>query len=102
MFLHGGWMHLIGNMWFLWVFGDNVEDVLGTASIWCFTLLCGVVAALDAVRDQSRFAGSHRWARAARSPASWAPTLIKFPHSRILTLIPIFIFCDHDRRFPPC
>ena len=34
MFLHGGWLHVIGNMWFLWIYGDNVEDVLGTASSW--------------------------------------------------------------------
>ena len=46
MFLHGGWMHLIGNMWFLWIFGDNVEDVLGHIWYGVFYLLCGVAAAL--------------------------------------------------------
>lgn len=45
MFLHGGWFHLIGNMWFLWVFGDNVEDAMGPARFWAFYLLCGLAAA---------------------------------------------------------
>jgi membrane associated rhomboid family serine protease len=46
MFLHGGWLHLIGNMWFLWVFGDNVEDALGHAGYLVFYLFCGAAAAL--------------------------------------------------------
>jgi membrane associated rhomboid family serine protease len=46
MFLHGSWMHLIGNMWFLWVFGDNIEDSMGHARYAVFYLLCGVGAAL--------------------------------------------------------
>jgi membrane associated rhomboid family serine protease len=46
MFLHGGWFHLIGNMLFLWIFGNNIEDVLGRARYLCFYLCCGVVAAL--------------------------------------------------------
>lgn len=45
MFLHGGWMHLIGNMWFLWIFGDNVEDAMGHLRFVVFYLLCGTVAA---------------------------------------------------------
>ena len=45
MFMHGGWMHLIGNMWFLWIFGDNVEDAMGPARFVLFYLLCGVAAA---------------------------------------------------------
>src|SRR6187399_2516508 len=40
MFLHGGWMHLIGNMWFLWIYGDNVEDVLGRPKYVVFYLAC--------------------------------------------------------------
>jgi membrane associated rhomboid family serine protease len=46
MFLHGGWLHLIGNMWFLWIFGDNVEDVLGHGTYLLFYLGCGGAAAL--------------------------------------------------------
>jgi membrane associated rhomboid family serine protease len=45
MFLHGGWFHLIGNMWFLWVFGNNVEDSQGHVRYLVFYLLCGVAAA---------------------------------------------------------
>jgi membrane associated rhomboid family serine protease len=91
MFLHGGWMHLIGNMWFLWVYGDNVEDILGPAKYLLFYLLCGVIAAA---------------AQYAISPDSRVPVLgasgaiagvmggylLKFPNSRILTLIPLFVF----------
>ncbi len=44
MFLHGGWFHLIGNMWFLWVFGDNVEDAMGGFRFAAFYLLCGLAA----------------------------------------------------------
>ncbi len=45
MFMHGGWLHIIGNMWFLWVFGDNVEDVMGPFRFVAFYLLCGLAAA---------------------------------------------------------
>lgn len=45
MFMHGGWMHLIGNMWFLWIFGNNVEDSMGHARFLVFYLLCGLTAA---------------------------------------------------------
>ena len=45
MFMHGGWMHLIGNMWFLWIFGNNVEDAMGHLRFVVFYLLCGVAAA---------------------------------------------------------
>src|SRR5687767_14634816 len=45
MFLHGGWFHLIGNMWFLWVFGNNVEDSMGHFRYLAFYLLCGLAAA---------------------------------------------------------
>jgi len=49
MFLHGSWMHLIGNMWFLWVFGDNIEDSMGRVRFVIFYLLCGTAAALAQV-----------------------------------------------------
>jgi membrane associated rhomboid family serine protease len=49
MFLHGGWMHLIGNMWFLWIFGDNIEDILGHWKFFLFYVLCGLVAAMAQV-----------------------------------------------------
>lgn len=91
MFLHGGWLHLIGNMWFLWVFGDNVEDALGHGFYVAFYLLCGTAAAL---------------AQAVISPASTVPMigasgaiagvlgayLVWFPWSRVKTLVFLFIF----------
>lgn len=46
MFLHGGWLHLIGNLWFLWIFGNNVEDAMGSFRFVIFYLLCGLAAAL--------------------------------------------------------
>src|SRR5512134_643717 len=49
MFLHGSWMHLIGNMWFLWLFGNNVEDSMGRLRFVVFYLLCGLTAALAQV-----------------------------------------------------
>jgi membrane associated rhomboid family serine protease len=52
MFLHGGWMHLIGNMWFFWLFGDNVEDSMGHARFAIFYLLCGLAAAAAQVLAQ--------------------------------------------------
>ncbi len=45
MFMHGGWMHIIGNMWFLWIFGNNVEDSMGPSRFVLFYLLCGLAAA---------------------------------------------------------
>ncbi len=49
MFMHGGWLHIIGNMWFLWIFGDNVEDAMGRFRFLAFYLLCGFGAALAQV-----------------------------------------------------
>ena len=49
MFLHGGWMHLLGNMWFLWIFGNNIEDSMGHFRFVVFYLACGVAAALAQV-----------------------------------------------------
>jgi membrane associated rhomboid family serine protease len=45
MFMHGGWFHIIGNLWFLWVFGDNVEDAMGAVRFLLFYVLCGLAAA---------------------------------------------------------
>src|SRR5262245_3878313 len=46
IFMHGGWAHLLGNMWFLWIFGDNIEDDLGRGRYVAFYLLCGILASL--------------------------------------------------------
>jgi membrane associated rhomboid family serine protease len=91
MFLHGGWMHLIGNMWFLWIFGDNVEDILGHGKFLAFYIGCGIAAALI-------HAILNTYSRVPTVGASGAIAgvmgayLVKFPHSRILTLVPIIIF----------
>jgi membrane associated rhomboid family serine protease len=91
MFLHGGWMHLIGNMWFLWIFGDNIEDVLGHSKYLIFYLLCGCAAAMT----QVLFNAGSRLPMVGASGAIagvMGAYLIKFPHSRIVTLVFVFIF----------
>jgi membrane associated rhomboid family serine protease len=91
MFLHGGWMHLLGNCLFLWVFGNNVEDSMGRLRFLLFYLLCGLAAAA---------------AQIAVNPASPVPMvgasgaisgvlgayLVLYPRVRVRVLIPIFIF----------
>jgi membrane associated rhomboid family serine protease len=93
MFLHGSWMHVIGNMWYLWIFGDNVEDRLGHGRFIVFYLLCGTLAALGQI---------------ATDPGSMLPTIgasgaiagvmgayfVLYPRSRVLTLIMLIIFWE--------
>src|SRR6187397_2958570 len=93
MFLHGGFLHVAGNMLYLWIFGDNVEDRLGHGRFIVFYLLCGIVAALGQV---------------AIDPDSTLPTIgasgaiagvmgayfVLYPQSRVLTLIPLIIFWE--------
>lgn len=91
MFLHGGWMHLLGNMWFLWIFGDNVEDALGHGKYALFYLLTGVAAALGHVVLNPDSAIPTVGASGAIAGVMGA-YIVKFPHSRILTLVFIFFF----------
>jgi membrane associated rhomboid family serine protease len=91
MFLHGGWFHVIGNMWFLFIFGDNVEDRMGPARFLVFYLAAGVIAGF------SQF---------LLSPSSQIPTVgasgaiagvlgayfVLYPRARVITLIFLFIF----------
>lgn len=91
MFLHGSWMHVIGNMWFLWIFGDNIEDYLGHFQYLVFYLLSGVTAAL---------------AQVVLSPDSRIPTVgasgaiagvlgayfLLYPKARVLTWFPLIFF----------
>jgi membrane associated rhomboid family serine protease len=93
MFLHGGWSHIIGNMWFLWIFGDNVEDRMGHGRFIVFYLICGIGAAIGHV---------------AMDPTSLLPTIgasgaiagvmgayvVLYPRSRVLTLVPLFIYFE--------
>lgn len=90
MFLHGGWLHIIANMWALWIFGDNVEDRMGPVRFTIFYILCGLAAGLV------------HW---FTNPNSTVPTvgasgaiagvmgayLLLFPRARIVVLLPIFI-----------
>ena len=91
MFLHGGWMHVLGNMWFLWIFGDNIEDILGHGKFLLFYLMCGIAAALT----QVFFNPASRVPLVGASGAIagvMGAYMIKFPNSRIRTLIFLFIF----------
>ena len=91
MFLHGGWMHVLGNMWFLWIFGDNIEDILGHGKYLLFYLLCGVGAALTQflVNPDSRIPMVGASGAIAGVMGAY---LVKFPHSRILSLVTIIFF----------
>jgi membrane associated rhomboid family serine protease len=91
MFLHGGWLHLLGNMWFLWIFGNNIEDHLGHFGFVCFYLLGGLLAT------------ACHW---AYNPASTTPVIgasgaiaavlgayaITYPFARVHTLIFLIVF----------
>lgn len=90
MFLHGGWAHILGNMWFLWVFGRNVEEALGTARFALFYLLCGAAGALGQIAANPYSTVPMIGASGAISGVMGA-YLILFPRSRIVTLV-FFIF----------
>jgi membrane associated rhomboid family serine protease len=91
MFLHGSWMHLIGNMWFLWIFGNNIEDSMGHARFVVFYLVCGVAAALLQVVVSPASAIPMVGASGAISGVMGA-YLILYPRVRVWTLVPIGFF----------
>jgi len=86
MFLHGGWMHLLGNMWYLWIFGDNVEDRMGHFRFLLFYLLCGLAAALAQTVVNSGSNVPMVGASGAIAGVLGA-YLIAFPYARVSTLI---------------
>ena len=91
LFLHGGWSHVIGNMWYLWIFGDNVEDALGHAGFLLFYLVCGVVATLlhyltNQVAEVPTVGASGAIA------AVLGAYIVAFPRARVFTLLPLFPF----------
>jgi membrane associated rhomboid family serine protease len=88
MFLHGGWLHIIGNMLYLWVFGDNVEDRLGSPTYLLFYLLCGVVAAVG----QGIVAPSPMLGASGAIAGVLGAYLVLSPGARIRTLIFLGIF----------
>ncbi len=90
MFLHAGWLHIIGNMWFLWIFGANVEDRMGPVAYLLFYLICGVGSSIA----QTAFSwGSHVPALGASGAIAGVlgAYIIYFPGSQILTLVTLFI-----------
>ena len=90
MFLHGGWFHLIGNMWYLWIFGDNVEDCVGHLRFLIFYLLCGALASLAHIVFNLGSSIPSVGASGAVAGVLGA-YLISYPFARVLTLIPLFL-----------
>jgi membrane associated rhomboid family serine protease len=91
MFMHGSWFHVISNMWILFIFGDNVEDRMGSFRYLVFYLLAGVFAALTHVYFAPRLALPTVGASGAVAGVLGAYFLL-FPRARVLTFIPLFIF----------
>jgi membrane associated rhomboid family serine protease len=89
MFLHGSWMHVIGNMWILWLFGDNVEDKMGRGSFLLFYVFCGLIAALTHYFVNPYSAVPVVGASGAVAGVMGAYFLM-FKHARVLTFIPPF------------
>jgi len=88
-FLHGGWTHFLGNMWTLWIFGDNVEDRMGPVRFLIFYLLCGVAAGLVQFFSQPSSTVPCIGASGAISGVMGA-YLLWFPRSRIIMVVPLF------------
>ena len=91
MFLHGSWMHLLGNMWFLWLFGNNIEDAMTRPRYLAFYLLCGLGAALAQVLADPDSNVPMVGASGAISGVMGA-YLVLFPRVRVFTLVPLGFF----------
>ena len=90
-FLHAGFIHLIGNMWFLWIFGDNIEDRLGHVKYLCFYILCGAIASSVHVFFNSQSQIPCIGASGAIAAVLGA-YMVTFPRARVTTIVPIFFF----------
>jgi membrane associated rhomboid family serine protease len=90
MFIHAGWLHILGNMLFLWVFGDNVEDAMGHVRYLIFYLLCGIGAGIGQVLANPNSAVPSVGASGAIAGVLGA-YLVLYPRASIRTLIPIII-----------
>jgi membrane associated rhomboid family serine protease len=91
MFLHGGWLHVIGNLWILWIFGDNVEDRMGHFRFLIFYVIAGVAAALT----QTMLTPGSRIPSVGASGAIagvMGAYLVMFPGARVLTMVPILFY----------
>jgi membrane associated rhomboid family serine protease len=91
MFLHGGWLHLLGTMLFLWVFGRNVEDLIGSGRFAGFYIAGGLAAGVIQVVT-SPYSRVPTIGASGAIAAVMGAYLLKFPKARIITLIPIFFF----------
>ncbi|NLO21811.1 MAG: rhomboid family intramembrane serine protease [Syntrophomonadaceae bacterium] len=89
IFLHGGWMHLIGNMWILWLFGDNIEDHMGSGRFLLFYLVCGLAAGMAHYYINPQSSIPVVGASGAVAGVMGAYFLM-FRHARILTFVPPF------------
>ncbi|MBV9613361.1 MAG: rhomboid family intramembrane serine protease [Acidobacteriaceae bacterium] len=91
MFLHGGWLHLLGNMWFLWVFGSHIEDAMGSAKFLVFYLISGVASA--AVQFVTSVGSPVPTIGASGAIAGvMGAFLVLYPRVRVVTLIFIVVF----------
>ena len=93
MFLHGGWLHLLGNMLFLYVFGDNVEDVFGHVRYLVFYIVCGLAASFTHILSLESFSPTASVVGASGAiSAVLGAYLVLYPKARILTLVfPIIV-----------
>jgi membrane associated rhomboid family serine protease len=93
MFLHGGWIHIIGNMWFLWIFGDNVEDAMGHGRYFIFYLLSGVAATFAQYAINPLSTVPNVGASGAIAGVMAAYVLL-YPRAKVITLLIVIIFID--------
>jgi membrane associated rhomboid family serine protease len=93
IFLHGGWLHLLGNLWFLWIFGDNVEDRIGHGRYLAFYLLCGVAASTVHLFTNGNSAIPTIGASGAIAGVMGA-YFVLYPRAQVLTLVPLIFFFD--------
>jgi membrane associated rhomboid family serine protease len=91
MFLHGSWMHLLGNMWFLWIFGNNIEDAMGRMRFLVFYLVCGLAAAFGQVLTNPSSAIPMVGASGAISGVMGG-YLVLYPKVRVFAFIPLGFF----------
>jgi len=91
MFLHGGWLHIIGNMWVLWIFGDNVEDRMGPFRFLVFYLLCGLSAGIVHVVTNRNSTVPAVGASGAIAGVM-AAYFVLFPRARIIAMFPIVFY----------
>ena len=92
MFMHGGLLHLGGNMLFLWIFGNNVEDAMGRSRFIAFYLLGGAGGLRAADRRRHQLDGRRTSAPRARSPRVLGGYILLYPRARVLTFVFIILF----------